>query len=179
PNPYSAALRYRYPDERLLWIEEGAQTTVSIQEQSDGTRVMYLDGLHQANDSAFMVGYHSLIGALAVALHPNPREALVVGLGGGVTAHGVSAIPTVHVEVVELSGEVVRGAEYLERANGGVVDKPNVDIRVDDVATTSSSPRSATTSSPPTSSSRCTRGPARCGRSSTGSWPETRWRTAG
>ena len=132
PNPYSAALRYRYPDERLLWIEEGAQTTVSIQEQSDGTRVMYLDGLHQANDTAFMVGYHRLIGTLAVALHHDPREALVVGLGGGVTAHGVSSIPTVHVEVVELSGEVVRGAEYLDRANEGVVDRPNVDIKVDD-----------------------------------------------
>ncbi len=39
PNPFTAALRYRYPDERLLWIEEGAQTTASIQERSDGTRV--------------------------------------------------------------------------------------------------------------------------------------------
>ena len=76
PNPYSSALRYRYPDERLLWIEEGAQTTVSIQERSDGTRAMYLDGLHQANDAAFMVGYHRLIGTLAVALHPDPRTAL-------------------------------------------------------------------------------------------------------
>ena len=132
PNPYSAALRYRYPDERLLWIEEGAQTTVSIQERSDGTRVMYLDGLHQANDAAFMVGYHRLIGTLAVALHPDPREALVVGLGGGVTAHGVSSIPTVHVDVVELSEEVVRGADFLEHANHGVVDRSNVDITVDD-----------------------------------------------
>ena len=132
PNPYSAALRYRYPDERLLWIEEGAQTTVSIQERTDGTRAMYLDGLHQANDAAFMVGYHRLIGTLAVALHPDPRQALVVGLGGGVTAYGVSSIPSVHVEVVELSGEVVRGAEFLAGANGGVVDRPNVDIEVDD-----------------------------------------------
>ncbi len=132
PNPFTAALQYRYPDERLLWIEEGAQTTASIQERSDGTRVMYLDGLHQANDAAFMVGYHRLIGTLAVALHPDPREALVVGLGGGVTAHGVSSIPTVHVEVVELSEEVVRAADYLERANHGVVDRSNVDIEVDD-----------------------------------------------
>ena len=37
-----------------------------------------------------------------------------------------------HVEVVELSGEVVRGAEFLAGANGGVVDRPNVDIEVDD-----------------------------------------------
>ncbi len=93
---------------------------------------MYLDGLHQANDAAFMVGYHRLIGTLAVALHPDPRQALVVGLGGGVTAHGVSSIPTVHVEVVELSEEVVRAADYLERANHGVVDRSNVDIEVDD-----------------------------------------------
>jgi spermidine synthase len=79
-----------------------------------------------------MVGYHRLIGTLAVALHPDPRTALVVGLGGGVTAYGVSSIPTVDVEVVELSEEVVRGAVYLEGANQHVVDRANVDIRVDD-----------------------------------------------
>jgi spermidine synthase len=148
PNPYSAALRYRYPDERLLWIEEGAQTTVSIQEQSDGTRVMYLDGLHQANDTAFMVGYHRLIGTLAVALHPDPREALVVGLGGGVTAYGVSAIPSVHVDVVELSGEVVRGPASSRAPTAAWSTGRTSTSRLTTVAITFSSPSSGTTSSP-------------------------------
>ena len=35
PNPYSAALAYRFPGERLVWQDEGAQTTVSVHEGPD------------------------------------------------------------------------------------------------------------------------------------------------
>ncbi|MGQ0805958.1 MAG: fused MFS/spermidine synthase [Actinomycetota bacterium] len=132
PDPYEAALDHRYPDDRFLWFEEGAQTTVAIGEQPDGTRVMYLDGLHQANDNPDTVRYHSLIGSLPMTLHPDPERALVIGLGGGVTAGAVSAFPEVEVDVVEVAQEVVEGAEFLDAVNFGVVDRANVDIRVDD-----------------------------------------------
>ena len=42
---------------------------------------MYLDGLHQANSHPAMVTGHRLIGTLPLAVHPDPRRALVVGLG--------------------------------------------------------------------------------------------------
>ena len=40
--------------------------------------------------------------------------------------------PGLAVDIVELSPEVVEGAEWLASVNGGVADRPNVDIRVDD-----------------------------------------------
>lgn len=132
PDPYDAALTYRYPGERVLWRDEGPQTSVSIHEQADGTRVMYLDGLHQANSSPGMVAYHRLIGTLPLAVHADPRTALVVGLGGGVTAGALSDDPNLDVEVVELSPEVVEGAEWLAPVNGDVVNRANVDVHVDD-----------------------------------------------
>ncbi len=132
PDPYAAALRYRYPGQRVLWQDQGPQATVSIHEDVDGTRVMYLDGLHQANTSAEMVGYHSLIGTLPLAVHPDPQRALVVGLGGGVTAGALSEDPELQVDVIELSPEVVEGAGWLAAVNGDVTNRPNVDIRVDD-----------------------------------------------
>jgi spermidine synthase len=132
PDPYKAALNNRYPGERVLWLEEGAQTTVSVNEQADGTRVMYIDGLRQASDLPGEVTVHKLIGGLPMALHPNPRRALVIGLGGGVTAGEVSAYPGVAVDIVELSPNVVRAADHLKHINGGVVDRDNVDIRIDD-----------------------------------------------
>ena len=132
PDPYASALSYRYPGERVLWQDEGAQTTVSIHERDDGTRVMYLDGLHQANSSPAMVDVHRLIGTLPLAVHPDPRRALVVGLGGGVTAGALSDDPRLTVDVVELSPEVVDGAGWLADVNGDVTNRTNVDVRVDD-----------------------------------------------
>lgn len=132
PDPYAAALTYRYPGQRVLWQDEGPQTTVSIHEEFDGTRVMYLDGLHQANTQPAMVGYHRLIGTLPLAVHPEPQRALVIGLGGGVTAGALSADPALRVDVIELSPEVVEGAEWLAAVNGDVTTRPNVDIRIDD-----------------------------------------------
>ena len=36
PPPFAAALTYRYPGERMLWYDEGPQTTVSIHETPTG-----------------------------------------------------------------------------------------------------------------------------------------------
>ncbi len=132
PDPYVSALTYRYPGQRVLWQDEGPQTTVSIHEDPDGTRTMFLDGLHQANSSPSMVGYHRLIGTLPLAVHADPQTALVVGLGGGVTAGALSDDPDLQVDVIELSPEVVEGADWLAVVNGDVTNRPNVDIRIDD-----------------------------------------------
>jgi spermidine synthase len=93
---------------------------------------MYLDGLHQANDSAPMVALHRQIGALAMALHPHPRRALVIGLGGGVTAGAVAEYSDTLVDVVELTPGVVRSAAWFAHVNGNVVQRTNVRVRVDD-----------------------------------------------
>jgi spermidine synthase len=73
-----------------------------------------------------------MIGALPMAVHPNPRRALVIGLGGGVTAGAVSLYDGVHVDVVELSGAVVRGARFFSDVNEEVLSRPNVHVRIDD-----------------------------------------------
>jgi spermidine synthase len=132
PNPYDAPLMIRFPGERVLWRDEGPQTTVSIHEAADGTRIMYLDGLHQANSSPGMVNYHRLIGTLPLAVHPDPQRGLVVGLGGGVTPGALSDDPGLRVDVVELSPQVVEGATFLADVNGDINERINVDIRVDD-----------------------------------------------
>src|SRR5688500_20289725 len=86
-DPFNVAFERFHGRERLLWREEGAQTTVAIHERPGDPpmRIMYLDGNHQANDSAATAFFHHRIGALPVMLHQRPRTALVVGLGGGAT----------------------------------------------------------------------------------------------
>jgi spermidine synthase len=132
PDPYLTAIARRHgADYRELWRDEGPQTAVSV--QTDGAmRVMFLDGLHQANDSAEMIALHRRIGHLPMVLHPNPTRALVIGLGGGATAGAVSQYPSARVQVVELSDSVVKAAPFFSHVNYDVLTQPTVAVRRDD-----------------------------------------------
>jgi spermidine synthase len=78
-----------------------------------------------------MLQTHTLMGALAMALHADPRQALVIGLGGGATAGAVARFSS-SVDVVELSPSVVRAAEWFRHANGDVLRRPHVRLHMDD-----------------------------------------------
>ena len=132
-DPFDVAFERFHRNETLVWREEGAQTTVAVHDRrgSQPMRVMFLDGNHQANDSPGTAFVHHRIGALPVMLHPNPRTALVVGLGGGATPGAVARL-NVDVDVVELSPAVVAGSEFFKGINFNLLERPNVQLRVDD-----------------------------------------------
>jgi spermidine synthase len=132
PDPFDVVQVRRYRGEQRVWREEGVQTTVSVHVDPQGGRVLYLDGLHQANSSAEMTKVHAEIGHLPMALHPDPKDALVVGLGGGVTAGAVSMHHDATVDVVELSQAVARGSDWFREVNHDVLRRPNVRLRIDD-----------------------------------------------
>jgi spermidine synthase len=131
PGPFDIALARRHPGERLLWSQEGPQASVSVH-QMGVARVLYLDGKHQADDTPLVVQIHREIGALALAVHPQPRRVLVIGLGGGVTAGAAALDPAARLDVVELSPAVIGGAEWFRHVNGDLLHRPNVRMRVDD-----------------------------------------------
>jgi spermidine synthase len=133
PTPFAAVQGRRVPaEERPLFLEEGVQTTVGVYAGAMNRRVLYLDGLHQANDTDAMVQVHRQIGLLPAAIHPAPRKALVIGLGGGVTGGALGLVDGLSVEIVELSDSVVRAAGWFGHVNGNVLSRPNVRLRVDD-----------------------------------------------
>jgi spermidine synthase len=132
-DPFEVAFARFHRNETLLWREEGAQTTVAVHDRAGNPpmRVMYLDGNHQANDSPGTAFVHHRIGALPVMLHPNPKTALVVGLGGGATPGAVARMG-VDTDVVELSRAVVAGSEFFKHINFDLLTRPNVRMHVDD-----------------------------------------------
>jgi spermidine synthase len=133
PDPKELARRWVRISGPILWQEEGMQTTVAVSgSQAVGSRVMYLDGRHQANDTDSMVFIHRRIGLLPAVLHEHPTRALVVGLGGGVTPGGLSQFPGLAVDVVELSDSVIRSAAFFSHVNFDVLHRPNVRIMHDD-----------------------------------------------
>jgi spermidine synthase len=132
PDPFDAFLSVRYRGHQVLSREESVQTTVSVHREPGGGRGLFLDGNHQASDSGGMTYVHKRIGHLGLALHPDPRAVLVVGLGGGATAGAASLHEGVEVDVVELSQAVVRGARFFSHINHSVLERPNVRLHVDD-----------------------------------------------
>jgi spermidine synthase len=93
---------------------------------------MYLNHHHQANTADWMVFFHRMLGHLPMLLHPNPREVLVIGLGGGATPGATIRYEGVRTTVVELAPGVIRGAAQFRDVNYAVVENPNVRIIVDD-----------------------------------------------
>ena len=134
PDPVTTVIGRRHPaNERVWWREEGAQSTVSVHVRpASGRQTLYLDGLHQANDSPEMVRVHQEIGLLPLVLHPDPRRVLVIGLGAGATAGAASRYPGAEITVVELSPSVVRAAATFAHINHDVVSQPHVRIRIND-----------------------------------------------
>ena len=132
PDPFKVAIDRRYGDQLLeFWRHEGAQTAVSVR-ASQFQHVLYLDGLHQANDQPEMVRLHRAIGHLPMVLHGNPKEVLVVGMGGGATPGAVSQYPDARVQIVELAEGVRQAAQFFKHVNYDLLAQPNVTVRIDD-----------------------------------------------
>ena len=132
-DPFTIAVETLHRNEHVVWRKEGVQTTVAVHDRKSNPphRILYLDGMHQADDLPSSAFVHHSIGALPVLLHPNPRTALVVGLGGGATPGAIARFG-LDVDVVELSAAVVEGSRFFEGINFGLLQRPNVHLRVDD-----------------------------------------------
>jgi len=131
PDPFDEFVAQRYRSDRIVWKQEGVESTAVVHESPGGDRILTVNGNHQASTDGSTAYVHRRIGHLPMALHPNPRSALVIGLGGGATAGAVS-VHGADVDIVELAGAVVRGARFFESINYGVLARPNAHLRVDD-----------------------------------------------
>ena len=133
PDPFVDGLTRRYRESGQIFMrDEGVQTTVSVHMRELGGRLLYLDGLHQASDGRDVVLLHRQIGHLPLLLHPAPRRALVIGLGGGATSGAMSLHPDLALDIVELAPGVVRAAQWFTHINEDVLRKPRVRLRLDD-----------------------------------------------
>jgi len=131
PDPFDEFVAQRYTQDRIVWKDEGIESTAVVHESPGHDLILTVNGNHQASTDGSTAYVHRRIGHLPMALHPNPRTALVIGLGGGATAGAVS-LHAADVDIVELAGSVVRGARFFESINYGVLARPNAHLRVDD-----------------------------------------------
>jgi spermidine synthase len=115
----------------LEYYKEGAAGTVSVRRLA-GSLSLAIDGKVDASNAGDMLTQR-LLGLLPVLLHPEPRDALVIGLGSGVTADAVLASRDVRrVDIVEISPEVAEASAFFDRENHEVLKKPGVRLLIGD-----------------------------------------------
>ncbi len=113
-----------------LYYREGAAGTVSVK-RSAGALSLSIDGKVDASSSSDMVT-QKLLAHLPLLLHDNPEDVAIVGLGSGVTLASALRHPTVRVDVIELSPEVVAASRYFDEWTGGPLDDPRTRLIVGD-----------------------------------------------
>jgi spermidine synthase len=119
-------------ENRLLYYREGPSDTVAVLESPRG-RFLRVNG---KTDGGFLKSgrsdnyTQSLLGLLPLLYTPQAEQALVIGLGTGMTLEGVHASPAVNVDCIEISSAVAEGARYFDEANSGVLDSPRVQLRL-------------------------------------------------
>jgi len=133
--PDSAAYADALRRVNLLYCRDGAGSTVTVDALYEGGETnltLRVNGKPDASTGLDMPT-QMLCGHIPALLHPAPHDALVVGLGSGVTAGALAQHPELErIEVVEISPEVVEAARWFASHNHGVHRHPKVRLVVDD-----------------------------------------------
>lgn len=107
---------------RLLYFRDGAASTVAVKELT-GALSLSIDGKVDASTSGDMLTQRALA-HVPLLLHPNPKRALIVGLGSGVTLGSALLHPLDQVDVLEISPEVVEASAFFAGHNRRPLEDP-------------------------------------------------------
>ncbi|HWN44830.1 MAG TPA: fused MFS/spermidine synthase, partial [Thermoanaerobaculia bacterium] len=114
----------------VVWERDGVESSVAIDITRETAFLVNgkADGSARADAPTQVMS--GLVGSM---LHPDPRRALVIGLGTGSTAGWLAAVPSMErVDVVELEPTVVRVAELLAPINQNALSNPKVRLTIGD-----------------------------------------------
>jgi spermidine synthase len=114
----------------LLWEAEGRESSIALDRSNALT--LLVDGKSDGNalgDAPTQV----MSGLVSALLHPDPKRALVIGLGTGSTAGWLATVPSIEqVDVVELEPAVRHVAELCAPVNENVLANPKVRLAIGD-----------------------------------------------
>lgn len=119
------------PPKTLSYVEN-ADASVTVLEDADGVRSLYVDTNEAANSSRWDAPSHRVIAHAPLLLHPNPKRALVVGFGMGRTSNSIIQ-HGVFVDAAEISpGVPIAARQFFSKENNRVLDSPQFRLHVND-----------------------------------------------
>lgn len=118
-------------DVKILYHRDGSGSTITVKDHGDSI-TLSVNGKVDAS-SAFDLSTQILLGQIPMMMHPDPKQALVVGLGSGMSAGSMTTHPALqHLDVVEISPEVADTVHYFAEFNRDLGNHPKCQIHVED-----------------------------------------------
>lgn len=142
PPPHRSALQASafpfgqataFEELNLLYYSEGLTATVAVAQDSDGIRSLLINGKPDAsNVPTGDMRTQLLLGHLPALLAEHTNDALVIGLGSGVTAGAIAKHQFNKIDIVEIEQKVVQASAYFEEENGSILKSNQVRLILDD-----------------------------------------------
>ena len=121
-----AELKKTMRNARLLYFQEDKDATVSVW-QEGSVKFMRINGKTEASNGSDMLT-QKMVGTLPLLFHPEPRDALLIGLASGVTAGSMLRHPLEKLECVEIVRGMDRAAALFSRENSDCMGDPRFEL---------------------------------------------------
>ncbi|HLC19007.1 MAG TPA: fused MFS/spermidine synthase, partial [Thermodesulfobacteriota bacterium] len=120
-------------EEELLFYREGINAVITVRKKGD-TVTYQANGKQEASSTAGRPSQAwALLGHIPLLLHGGePSEALLVGLGSGITLGAMEYYPLETIDVVEIEPAVVEAARFFSEANEKALDDPRARLHITD-----------------------------------------------
>ncbi len=123
------SLRSPPPGARVLSVDHGRQASAVVL-RVGGRRELLVDGDPEASTAGSARRTEELLAILPLALHPDPRRFLEVGLGSGITLATAARFPLERIDCVEISAAVTRSVRYFAPDNDPVATGSDPRLRI-------------------------------------------------
>jgi spermidine synthase len=137
---YAAAAKALHLDLRTYLTREStiearywdAYGLTSVHRNEEGLLSIRVNGKADASTGPADMETQRMLGHLGMLHHPDPKRALVIGLGSGVTLGAAARHPVKRLDCVEISSAGVLAAGHFASVNEGVLQDPRVKLVVGD-----------------------------------------------
>ncbi|MDB6005120.1 MAG: spermine/spermidine synthase family protein, partial [Prosthecobacter sp.] len=128
PQEYRTALGLetwrRSAQSSLIQAYDGRETSVAV---VGGSQYSFLTNGKSDGSAIGDAATQVMLGITGAILHPNPKNACVVGLGTGTTAGWLADVPGMqHVDVLELEEEIRKVAKFFDPVSRNAMQHPRI-----------------------------------------------------
>ncbi|MCL4691792.1 MAG: fused MFS/spermidine synthase [Candidatus Hydrogenedentes bacterium] len=138
PDDAAYALNKRYipEDHRVIHYKEGVEGTVVVSEPennlTESDRVLWINSVQATQSIEKGVKMNRFQGVLPLLFDRQPKEALFMCFGSGVTAGTLGLSDFERIDAVEIAEDVLHAAPFFAADNLDVLDNPKLNFIVDD-----------------------------------------------
>jgi spermidine synthase/tetratricopeptide (TPR) repeat protein/MFS family permease len=115
---------------QVEFYEEGSTATVTVVRDAVGHHYLKNDGRPEGGEPYLRT--HMLLAHLPLLLGKEQENALIIGLGTGVTLGSAQQHPLKRLEFVELESAVIRASDYFRNISLHRMDDPRLKVTVND-----------------------------------------------